>query len=469
MASPALIHVAVDKKELQTSQRCPPEVLGAFLALLAKLGKAARHPGLLSEHAVDSVGFYLDEPSRAEAARAQLMSGNGVRVELQSRRFDVLTVEAADRLPSARRRQCVAIRGTNEVARRLDASERGAMEIVVTLTSGATLALRQTKRPRRMVVLCTSAQQKKKVLDGELEEADGSKLAALFVAATTSGALGAPGAASRSGSSSTPSHALTKHVKMKEGGFWVLPAWYAEACALVAQDVFRLHALVSSTSQAISRALFVDSVSAHRIENGPVERHHTLIKTVLHRASGGCACGLHRATLPTQAFKRLEMRWEFCGCKLDERGGCPRHHQAERAVESAAFPKVCMIGLKMELHCAHEERQGLRVPLRTTDEKMELGWAQRFVVDLAACGARIMAAGAHADLETDVSHLLGELAAQRAARGHGGDAMMQRDITAVYLLRNKAAVKKSTGKFVGKVQADCNSILKTHKHLFKLV
>ena len=121
MASPALVHVAVDKKELQTSQRCSPEVLRTFLALLAKLGTAMRHPhpGLLGECAVDSVGFYLDEPSRAEAARAQLVSGNGVRVELRSRRFDVLTVEAADKLPSVRRRQCVAIRGTNEVARRL--------------------------------------------------------------------------------------------------------------------------------------------------------------------------------------------------------------------------------------------------------------------------------------------------------------------------------------------------------------
>jgi len=440
-------------------------VLSTFLALLAKLGKATRHPGLLTEHAVDSIGYYLDEAPRVEAARLQLVRGDGVRVELRARRFDVLTVDAADKLPSARRRQCVAIRGTKEVARRLDASERGAMEIVVTLMSGATLALRQSKRPRRMVVLCTSVQQKKKVLDAELEEADGPKLAELFVEAARS----VPGAASSSSSSGTPSHALTRHVKMKDGGFWVLPAWYAEACALIAQDVFRLHALVSSTSQAISRALFVDSVSAHRIENGPVERHHTLIKTVLHPASGGCACGLHRTTLPTQAFKRLEMRWEFCGCKLDERGRCPQHHQAERTVESAAFPKVCMIGLKMELYCAHDERQGLRVPLRATDEKMELGWAQRFVLDLAACGARIMVAGAHADLETDVSHLLGELAAQRAARGHGGDAMMQRDITAVYLLRNKATVKKSTGKFVGKVQADCNSILKTHKHLFKLV
>ena len=39
---------------------------------------------------------------------------------------------------------------------------------------------------------------------------------------------------------------------------------------MVAQDVFRLHALVSATSQHISRALFVDRVMAHRVDGGPV-------------------------------------------------------------------------------------------------------------------------------------------------------------------------------------------------------
>lgn len=467
MASPSpFVHVAVDKNELQTAKRCPPTVLESFLPLLAKLGKKNGHPGLLGEKAIDSVGFYLDEPSRAEAARAQLVSGRGVRVEYRLRRFDAMLVEAADRLPSAQRRQCVAIRGTSEVARRLDAGERGAAEVLVTLKSGATLLVRQSKRPRRMVVLITSAQKKKKALDAELDEADAPHLDGFFEAAEL---VSGEGGGSASGSSSASASACSRWVKMKGGGFWMLPAWYSEACAVVAQDVFRLHAFVSATSQQISRALFVDRVTAHRVEQGPPDQHHTLIKTLLHRASGGCACGLHRTTLPTQKFVRLEMRWEFCGCALDARGRCKRHYLAERPTASAAFPKVCMAGLKLELHCAHEERAGIRVPLRTCDDKMDLAYATRFVTDLAACGAHLMTEGAHTELEIDAAQMLQELEAQRAVHHHMGDAMLQRDVSAVYLLRNKATVKKSTGRFAGKIRADCNAILKTHKHLFRAV
>ena len=43
-----------------------------------------------------------------------------------------------------------------------------------------------------------------------------------------------------------------------------MPAWFAEAVAVLAQDVFRLHAFVSATSADVSRALFVDRVTAHR-------------------------------------------------------------------------------------------------------------------------------------------------------------------------------------------------------------
>ena len=476
--SSAHVHVAVDQRELETAHRCGPDVLPAFLRLLGTLGRATKHPGLLSEKAIDSVGRYLDEDARAEASRAQLVGGGGqgVRVEFRSRRFDVLTVEAADKLPSEQRRHCVAIRGTNEVARRLDASQRGAAELQVTLRNGATLALRQSKRAERMVVLITSAQGKKKALDAVLGADDASALAALFVAAARrapavaegGGSAGGAGpSAASSGASSPPSGARSRWVKMADGGFWVLPAWYAEACALVAQDVFRLHALVSATSQHISRALFVDRVTAHRVVSGPVERHHTLVKAVLHRASGGCACALHKAAAPTQPFKCLEVRWEFCGCALDAHGKCDRHYLAERPTASAAFPKVCMAGLKCELHCAHDERAGLRMPLLANDPKMDLGFAQRFLRDLAACGAHLMAEGAHDELATDVAQLMQELEAQRVLHNHVGETMLQRDVSAVYLLRTRAAVSTKRGKFEQGVRADCNAILKTHKLLFR--
>ena len=256
---------------------------------------------------------------------------------------------------------------------------------------------------------------------------------------------------------------------MKDGGFWTLPAWYGEACALVAQDVFRLHALVSATSQPVSRALYVDRVTAHRMTTGPVHTHRTLLKTLLHGASGGCVCGLHRSTPTEKAFKRLEVRWEFCGCPLDARGRCDRHYLAERTDESAAVPRVCMKGLRLELHCLHEDRSGLHIPLDVADTKMDLEYTKPFVCDLAACGAKLMAEGNHAELRTDVTHRMQELEAQRLAHNHVGDTMLQSDVSAVYLLGTRASICKKSNKFKGRVAADHNSILKTHRHLFKRV
>ena len=136
---------------------------------------------------------------------------------------------------------------------------------------------------------------------------------------------------------------------------------------------------------------------------------------------------------------------------------------------SAAFPGICMVGFHMRFHCEHEERAGIRIPLLTDDARMDLGFAHRFLVDLTACGARLMAEGAHRELEIDVAQLLQELENQRIAHNHLGDAMLQRDVSAVYLLRTGSTVTRKTGRFAGRVRADCNAILKTHKHLFRLV
>lgn len=426
-----LVHVAVDRRDLESVYTC--DVLPLLLPLLAQLGIATSHPNLLEPCAIDSVGFYLDE-SNAEARRAELVSGTAT-MEFKTRKFDIMPVQAADALESAQRRQCVAIQGTNEVARRLDAGERGAAEILISFRGGATLSVRQNKRPERMVVLCTSALNKKKVLEANL---DADELVALFAAASSS---------SIRTNDTKKKKNRTKHMtftnEATKGEYWVLPAWYAEAWAVVAQDVFRLHVMVSATSQHTSRAIFVDRVTSHRGEK-------TLLKTVLHGASGGCACGLHREKQPTQPFKHLVMRVEFCGHKLKD-GKCQRHFLAERTTESAAFPGVCMVGFCMQFHCEHEDRAGIRIPLQTDDARMNLGFAHRFLVDLAACGARLMVEREHVELEKDVSQLLQELENQRIAHNHKD--LLQNDIAAVHLLRKRASA--------------VSKILKTHKHLFR--
>jgi hypothetical protein len=55
----------------------------------------------------------------------------------------------------------------------------------------------------------------------------------------------------------------------------------------------------------------------------------------------------------------------------------------------------------------------------------------------------------------------------RLQHAHVGDRILQRDVMAVDLLRRGGLLHPS-GRFVGSVRAECNAILKTHKHLFRV-
>ena len=450
--------VAVERTQLEGCVQCSTQLLKQLVPLLEKLGPRARHPGLMNENAIDSIGFNIDE-ARPELSRQRLLTGTDVSVVYKVRKYELLLWEACEKLPSARRRQCVAVLGTNEVARRLDVNERGNAEIVVSFPGGATLSVRKNKKECRMVVLLTSVQKKKKAIDADLLPEDVPKLAALFEEALKGGQQIAHRLSTAS-----------RLVKVESGAFWVLPPWYSEAIAVVAQDIFRLHVLVSSTSPDVSRSLFIDRVTAHRMVSGPIDTHRTLIKGILHRASGGCACLLHRDKPPVEKFQRLELRIECCGCTLVD-GKCNRHYMAEMPTYSTKFPGVCMQGLKLELRCAHEflkgGRGGVTIPLVVNDDTMDMLYSKPFLVDIAGCGCKLMNTGAEdEDARIDMNALLGELSDARVRNNQIGDLMMQRDVIAVYLLRNKTILTKA-GKFAGKVAVDCNAILRTHKHLFK--
>lgn len=428
--------------------------------LLHSFGALVGHPGLMQPHSIDSVGKYIDDANR-DQCRARLASGHGLQLVYKIRQFDVLFCEAADKLSWEQRRQCTPVRGTNEVARRLDPTERGAAEIVASFPGGGALALRRNRDPRRMVVLLTSTQNDKKLLEAVLPEADVPRLAALFDEAAKGQRQVAAGPSTTS-----------REVKLKDGSFWILPAWYTEAVALLAQDVFRLHAVVSATAKHFSRALYFDCVTAHRIENGPITEHHTLVKGSLHRASGGCVCGLHRSSAPKEPFRRLEFRMEFCGCSLVD-GKCKRHCGAETVTESARFPGICMKCLKVEFRCTHDKPAsgrgggGIRILFDVEDPKMDLAYTKDAVMGVASCGGRLMSPCEDKDLQIDMTTTLASLEEAQARNLHMGDSIRQHDVVAVYLLRQGTTVNAS-GRFGGRVRADCNAILKTHKHLFKV-
>jgi hypothetical protein len=456
-----LDHVAVERVQLEGVAKCPVNLLHLLVPLLETLGPLVDHPGLMGEHSIDSIGKGIDE-SKFDECRARLVSGDGMHVMYKVRKYDVLFCDTADALPPAQRRQCIAVRGTNEVARRLDPHERGSTEILATFPGGGTLAVRrQHRNPRRLVVLLTSVAKKKSVLEADLPEEEAPKLAALFEQAARGERQPVPAPRTTS-----------RRVELVKNSYWELPPWYAEAVAKLAQDVFRLHAFVSSTSLSLSRALFMDRATAHRMDSGAPSTHRTLVKGILHRWSGGCACRLHRSKAPAEEFQRLEVRLEFCGGCVED-GRCNRHWTTEGHLpQSARFPGICMKGLKVELRCTHAHVAGapggLRVPLNVEDDKMGIAFAKSFVTDVAACGARLMRAGPEdKDLALDMAASLGALADARLRHNHVGEHMMQHDRTAVHLLRKRSAIHKN-GKLAGRVSAECTAILKTHKHLFRV-
>lgn len=456
-------HVAVERGQLEGVTECPVALLQLLVPLLQTLGVLVDHPGLMGEHSLDSIGNYIDK-SKFEECRARLVSGEGMRVVHKVRKYDLLFCDTADALPPAQRRQCIAVRGTNEVARRLDPDERGSVEVLVTFPGGGTLAVRQQHRnARRLVVLLTSVTKKKRVLEADLPEEDAPKLEAFFEEAARGTRLPVPAPRTTS-----------RFVSLVKNSYWELPPWYAEALAKLAQDVFRLHSLVSSTSLTLARALFMDRATAHRMDSGALDTHRTLVKGILHRWSGGCVCRLHRSAAPAEQFQRLELRLEFCGGCLND-GRCARHWATEGTPpQSARFPGVCMKGLKVELRCTHTHAAGalggLRLPLNVEDEKMSIAFAKGFVTDIAACGAHLLRQGVdEKELALDMACSLAALSDARLRHNHVGEHMLQHDRTAVHLLRKRSAIHKN-GKFAGpgRVPADCCAILKTHKHLFRV-
>ena len=101
---------------------------------------------------------------------------------------------------------------------------------------------------------------------------------------------------------------------------------------------------------------------------------------------------------------------------------------------------------------------------------MELGFAAPCVLDVAACGARLMASdsGTSQDLEPDMDAALAALDDARLSQPCVGDQLQKRDEHAIALLRGRTSINKR-GRFgVGSVPPSCYPILKTHKHLFRM-
>jgi len=478
-------HVARFRERIDADGACDDDrartLLHPLRALLRILGPATRHPGLVRQNAIDSVGKYID-PAHAESVRLQLMGqeeeeGRGAvaRVTLKRRSHELLSVEAYEALGDVARMRCTPIRGSDEVARRLGTDDRALAELSVELgTGGGKLVLRQHVEPLRAVVTLTMAGTKtRKTLDARLRADQRFCLDKCFAGAGVVGAVRPEPNSAR---------ALVVVAAARSGGFHELPAWMAEILASVAQDVFRLHVLTSATSQCVSRMVLVDRATVFRCSAGAVQDPRVLIKAALHPASGGCVCGLHRReSASAAAFVRIEFRVRICDSPFVPHGAaqtrvCARHFDQDDvgthdAVEAPGVaPGRCCRGMAFELWCVHDNNNNgvrLSLPLPAT-------WLREPLREVAmACCALTRPDVSEAtvlDLKATTQGTVQHLERERMARGHVESTLQPRDQTAVWLLRNDTPRMGSDGRLKGKrVQKEFQEIVSTHSHLFKRV
>ena len=439
------------------------------------------------------------------------------RVRAQLRTHETVTVEEAEVLPPRQRLSCVAIRGTDELARRLDPEERAMADLVVQLDAeGAQLVVRQQADPRRLVIILTPARaaaadataHKRSVLETTIDATDAATLSALFEGAGK-GRLGHvppdPVTAFRVVCEARPGRDAREP-------YVLLPVWITEHLATLAQDLFRLHVLATAAvPQGTSRLLYFDRATVVRNTDPRFYqgKEHTVIRCPLHAASSACVCALHGRSCATP-FRHLEFRIEICGAKFTEINGrrcCPRHcAETIGCQESRVFSGTCTRCLRADLWCCHEREdafvpsdalpprgaRGVRIPMShlvenqlTEMPKAAPGaWAREAVVDLAACAcalakqaeaspdAKTTSLTATLDLKADADNVMAGLERECHSRGHTDAQLGVLDQTAVWLLRRGGSkYKKGVQKIVmdGKKRraaGDPIDVGKTHGHLF---
>jgi hypothetical protein len=520
----AFPHVARRRDRIEPSGECTPEEarkrLGLLKPLLEELGVKLNRPGLLSPLAIDSIGTLLCPPASGPMAASNPMAEryrvlltenppDGVtfrfpRVRLQLRTHETISVDDAEQLETRKRLGCVAIRGTEEVARRLDPDERALSDLVIELDDkGTSVVVREQKDPMHAVVYLSpasepNAQKKTKrpnILEARLHMEKQHVLSALFHGS-------GKGRLAQLRPDPMTAQYLPPLPPASDGGHHLLPIWMTEHLATLAQDLLRLHVLVTAAvPQGRSRMLYFDRASVYRNSDPQKFQHreHTLIRCPLHAASSSCVCELHGKTPKTQ-FQSLELRIELCGGEFETQAGrrcCKRHFEAE-VQECSLFRGLCTRCLKVELWCRHERTTkdapsvaegGLRIGMTDLLLKSDSDlpkpppgeWMLESVRQIVACACSLArpehsgtrGATAVAELKADADGVMAALDHECHARGHVDAQLGALDETCVWLLRRGGGKYARRSQKIEmdskrKLPGDPPCVSKTHGHLFRV-
>jgi hypothetical protein len=410
--------------------------------VIRALAEAANFPDLVTKptthRALSNLGDFLighrDDPVRGEAHRALLMDAvvdeetvlslideegrqtiDRPRATLKRKPLRRLSIEEMDALEDpVDRLKCVPIRGQAAVATVSTGLMSTGAEVEIVYTTGASVTLRRNADvpgdPRPSVSMAIKSITKQhKIISGQLDAGLALVVEELF---------------SRDGVVPLPpgidpkddfAHAVLIGNADKPA-YYDMPAWFQEHLGCLAEELFRLHALLTAAhcvgqvrsgkakagvDVVRARTVCVDrAMLFEQFDQKKFKRESGLaLKVVLHAASARCVCAAHHRAARAPV-KRVVLVLRICGRPV---GGphakrCPVHACAD---ESPAFPGVCCLHPRAELVCEHDLSAGgggagLRLPLRLdTDRGMLV--ARELMCAAAALAAQAPPSGAVVD------------------------------------------------------------------------
>lgn len=402
--------------------------------VIRALAEAANFPDLVTKptthRALSNLGDFLmghrDDPVRGEAHRALLMDAvvdeetvlsiideegrqtiDRPRATLKRKPLRRLSIEDMDALEDpVDRLRCVPIRGQAAVATVGTGVSSTGAEVEIVYNTGASLTLRRNADvpgdPRPSVSMAIKSITKQhKIIAGKLNASLARVVEELF----------SRGGVVPLGPGIDPKDDFARAVFIgasAQPAYYDMPAWFEEHLGCLAEELFRLHALLTAAHcvrQVRSGAAKagVDVVRARTVcvdramlfeqfDQKKFKRESGLaLKVVLHAASARCVCAAHHfeARAP---IKRVVLVLRVCGRPVGGQDAkrCPVHMCAD---ESPAFPGACCLHPRAELVCEHDLSggaggAGLRLPLRLDTDRGML------VVRELVCAAAALASQA---------------------------------------------------------------------------
>ena len=463
-------HVAKAKASLESVKQCSEDEaltrLQKLKTVIEAMSVALKRPGLIGQHAIDSIGTYLTPRSAemsasnplAEKIRVFFMEGvldeelSCPSVELLALTHCVMDYKTAEALEPADRLSCLAIKATKQVARRYNATERKLAEIRVSFENGSKVEVREQPVASNAVIVFTrpgNVLTEKTILEAKINPS----LLGLLFEGVGKGRFAA-------------SVEDDLHARPCDQG-WLLPPWLSEHIATFAQNLLRLHVLCSagdSEGPSAAKILYVEHSKLSR--KGGDEQ--VLITTDLHAASGGCVCSMH-GKRPCSRFVKLQLCIEVCGRALAFVDGkvCCDVHYGDLSLESTNFPGMCKRGLKVYLICVHERVENQSKTTKVDFTHVIDGWRLESMRELACCCVKATLPGCEVlDLIADADALNTNVEQQCLSKAHTNDKLAELDNTAYWMLRSGVAEAKN-GKLVKKKKIKLTDVSKTHLHLFK--